>query len=123
MSISNFFSVCPSIRAFVTLPFFFQIPAVISQNVTDESCLAFVKSEKYVVSGSPSHPLGPLGEVKPSSLHYNIRQGEAKLHILTLTSVFHCLSSVGPKQLCASTHLGCTHEVLSLIDVKFPNEQ
>ena len=28
---------------------FFLIPAVVSQNVSDESCLAFVKSEKYVV--------------------------------------------------------------------------
>ena len=42
---------------------------------------------------------------------YIIRYGEAKLLILELTSVFHHLPSVGPKQFCALVHLGCTHKV------------
>ena len=37
-------------------------------------------------------------------------QGKAKLRILKLASVFDHLSSVGPKQLCALAHLGCTCE-------------
>ena len=40
-----------------------------------------------------------------------ITQGEAELCILELTSVFHHLSSVGPKQLCALANLDCTCEV------------
>ena len=50
----------------------------------------------------------PWSKAKPSYVHYIIRQGEAKLHILELTSVFHHLPSVSPKQLCALAHLGCT---------------
>ena len=42
----------------VTLPFF-PIPKVVSHNVTDESCLTFVKSEKYVVLVT----LRPLGSI------------------------------------------------------------
>ena len=48
---------------------FFAIPAVVSQNVTNESCLACVKSEKYVVWVT----LRPLG---------SMRQGEAELRTL-----------------------------------------
>ena len=51
-----------------------------------------------------------LGEAKPSYIQYIIRQGQAELQILELTSVFHHLPSVGPKQLCALAHLGCTRE-------------
>ena len=47
----------------------FPIPAVVSQNVNHESCLAYVKSEKYVVWVI----LRPLGSK---------RQGEAELHTL-----------------------------------------
>ena len=50
---------------------------------------------------------------KPSYVHYIIWQGEAELHILELTSVFHHLSSVGTKQLCALAHLGCTQQRVS----------
>ena len=43
-------SVCPSVRTYVH-PYvtfhFFQFPAVVSQNVTNKSCLACVKNEKY----------------------------------------------------------------------------
>ena len=40
-------------------------------------------------------------------------RGEAELRILdfkTTWSEFHHLPRVGPKQLCASAHLGCTRE-------------
>ena len=71
-------------------------PASVSQNVIDKSCLVYVKSEKYIFWVN----LRPL-------------QGWdiAKLYILILSSVFQHLPSVGPKQLCALAHLGCTHKV------------
>ena len=47
---------------------------------------------------------------KLSYAQYIIIWGKAKLCILQLTLVFHHLPSVGPKQLCALAHLGCTHE-------------
>ena len=62
---------------------------------------------------SPLDPWGPTGKAKLSYVHYIISQGEAKLHISNLTSVFHCLPSVGPKQLCALVHLGCTRKELT----------
>ena len=61
-------SVRPSVRKSIKLPFF-PIPAVVSQNVTNESCLAYVKSEKYVVWVT----LRPLG---------SMMQGEAELRTL-----------------------------------------
>ena len=60
--------------------------------------------------GLPSDTLDPFSKVKLNYVYYIVRQGEAELHILELTSVFHQLLSVGPKQLCALTHLGCTRE-------------
>ena len=77
-NLNNYFrlQVCLSFRTYVRLyicPYvtlsFFRIPAVVSQNVTNESCLACVKSEKYVVWVT----LRPLG---------SIRQGEAELRTL-----------------------------------------
>ena len=59
--------------------------------------MACVKSGKYVIR-TPSDPLSPSGEVKLSSKHYNIKQGDANLRILKLTSVFNYLPRVGPKQ-------------------------
>ena len=41
---------------------------------------------------------------KPSQI--NVRRGEAELRIYNLKK--HHLPRVGPKQLCASAHLGCT---------------
>ena len=60
--------------------------------------------------GSTSDPWGPGGKAKLRSMHYNIGRGEAELRILKLTSVLHHLPSVGPKQLCALSHLGCTSQ-------------
>ena len=40
----------------------------------------------------------------------SMRLGKAELHISKLTSVVLHLFSVGPKQLCALAHLGCTLE-------------
>ena len=61
--------------------------------------------------GSPLDSWDPCSKAKPSYVKYIIRQGEAELCILGLTSVFHHLSSVGPIQLCALAHLGCIREV------------
>ena len=58
--------------------------------------------------GSPSDSWDPCGKGKLSHGQYIIRRGKAKLHILELTSMFHSLPCVGPKQLCALAHLGCT---------------
>ena len=60
--------------------------------------------------GSPSHFRDPCGKAKLSYVVYIISGDEAKLRILELTSVFHHLSSVGHKQLCALAQLGCTRE-------------
>ena len=64
-------------------------------------------------SWSPPDPWGPRDEEKPSYIHYNIRREEAKLCILKLTSVFHHLPSVGPKQLCALEYLGCAPDAVT----------
>ena len=62
--------VCPSFRRRRRRPTFnFQIPAVVSQSVTNESCLICVKSEKYSFLGT-TRPLGSM------------RWGEAELHTL-----------------------------------------
>ena len=61
--------------------------------------------------GSPSDSWDPYRKAKLSHVQCIIRQGEAELRILELTSVFHYLPSVGSKQLCALAQLGSTHEV------------
>ena len=115
-NLHNYFNlhICPSIRRrrrHVTSRHTFKlpIPAVDSQNVSNESCLACAQSEKYSF-GFTLRPLGSWGKVKLSYIHHNIRQDETKLLISKLNSVFHHLSSVGPKLLCALAHLGCTRE-------------
>ena len=52
-----------------------------------------------------------LGKAKPSYVQYIIKRGKGELRILELTSIFHHLPSIGPKQLCALAHLGCTRKV------------
>ena len=61
--------------------------------------------------GSPTDSWDPCGKAKPSHVQYIL--GEVKpicIPILELTSVFHHLPIVGPKQLNGLAHLGCTHE-------------
>ena len=65
---------------------------------------------KYMHFGSPSDYLDPFNKAKLSYVQYIIMQGEAELRILELTSVFHHLPNVGPKQLCALAHLECTRK-------------
>ena len=40
------------------------------------------------------------GKAEASYEQYIISKGEAEVHVLELTSVFHHLPSVSPKQLC-----------------------
>ena len=61
--------------------------------------------------GSPSDSWDPCRKATLSHVQCIIRQGEAELRILELTSVFHYLPRVGQRQLCALAHLGCTREV------------
>ena len=70
----------------------------------------YVLRVKNIHSWVPPDPWGPWDEEKLSYIHYDISREEAKLLILKLASVFHHLPSVGPKQLCALAHLGCTRE-------------
>ena len=70
----------------------------------------YVLRVKNMHFGSPLDSWDPCGKAKPSYVQYIIGQGEAELRILELTSVFHHLPSVGPKQLRALAHLGCTRE-------------
>ena len=92
------FHVCPSIR----LPCvrnLTPLSVVLSQNVTNKSCLVCVKSEKYA----------SWVTLRPQWNH--CRRGEAEVRILdfkTTWSEFHHLPRVGPKQLCALAHLGST---------------
>ena len=58
---------------------------------------------KMLILGTPFQPL--------CHAQYIIRQGKAELLILELTSMFHHLLSVGPKQLCALAPKGCTQAV------------
>ena len=64
-------------------------------------------SEKYAFLVTLK-PLRSIKCEKPSYIHYDIRREEAKQRLLKLASVFYHLPSVGPKQLCALAHLGCT---------------
>ena len=64
-----------------------------------------VKNMHFVL---PSDSWDPCSKAKLSYVHYIIRQGEAELGILELTSVFHHLPIANPKQLCALAHLDCT---------------
>ena len=93
ITISDFTSACPSACTSVRTSLFHFLPisAIVSQNVTNESCLTCVKRKKYVVW---------------------VTLGEAKLRILKLTLVFHHLPRLGPKQLCALAHLRCTYKVV-----------
>ena len=55
------------------------------------------------------HPQTPVIDVaKQSRAMCNTLLGKAKP---SCVSVFHHLPSVGPKQLCALAHLGCTRKV------------
>ena len=73
----------------------------------------YVLRVKNVHFGSPSDTWNPCGnKAELRTLHYQfVRQGEAELRVLKITSVFHHLSSFHPKQLYVLEHLGCTHEV------------
>ena len=135
-NLNNYFRlhVCLSFRTYVRLSvrtshfYFFRFPAVVSQNVINKSCLACVKSKKYA-SWVTIRPQVGLLLPRRSRGAYNrfqnhmirvsdaksdcSRRGEAEVRILnfkTTWSEFHNLSRFGPKQLCASAHLGCTRE-------------
>ena len=60
--------------------------------------------------GSPSDSWDPCGMAKSSYVHYISRKDEAELRVLKLTSVFHHLPSVDPKQLYALAHQGYTRK-------------
>ena len=64
----------------------------------------------------PQTPYPPASKVPAAlrwiqAVHYVHNQDEAEFCILKFPSVFHYLSSVNPKQLCAIAQLGCTWEV------------
>ena len=111
LHLHNYFNlhVCPSFRRRWRRrrrrpTFDFQIPAVISV----KKVAWYVLKVKNMHSWAPPDQWGPWDEEKLSYIHYNIRREEAKQCIIKVASVFHHLPSVGPKQLCALAHLGCT---------------
>ena len=69
-----------------------------------------ILSEKFAI-WITLRTFGFMRQGKLNYEDYNLKQGKAKIHSLELTSVFHPLPSVSPKQLCALAHLGCTCEV------------
>ena len=117
-NLHNYFNihVCPSLRRPssvrpsrpVPLPSFQFLQAY--EKVSLIKVAWHVLRVKNIHSWSPPDPLGPWDEEKASYIHYDIRREEAKRRILKPASVFHYLPSVGPKQLCALAHLGCTRE-------------
>ena len=71
----------------------------------------YVLRVKNMHPGSPSDPSGTAA-----------RRGEAEVRILnfkTTWSEFHHLARVGPKQLCASAHLGSTHAAFLNVSEQF----
>ena len=92
------------------------VPLLIFKFLQSYDKVSLIKVAWYVLrvknmhSRAPPDPWGPWDEEKPSYIHYDIRREEVKQSILKLASVFHHLPSVGPKQLCALAHLGCTRE-------------
>ena len=87
--------------------FDFPIYAVVLQDITNESCLVCIKSEKYVFWVT----IRPLGSMKRDKskllkLQYQVVHSEA-----TYNSTHSSVSSppsVSPNQLCLLAHLGCT---------------
>ena len=95
------------------------LPSVCQFNIKISNYCNCITINRYVLrvknmhSGLPSDPWGLSGEAKLSYVYDNIRQSKAKLSYLWLSKlilVFYHLPNVGPKQLCALIHLGCTHE-------------
>ena len=74
--------------------------------------MSLIEISWYVLRGkdmhfvSPSDTWDPCSKVKLNYINYIIGQGEAKLRIFELASVFYCHPIVSPKQLCALAHLG-----------------
>ena len=66
----------------------------------------------YVFPGYlPSDFWDQCCKAESNYVQYIVGRGEVELRLLELTSVFHHLPSVGPKQLCALAHLRCTRGV------------
>ena len=105
----NYFSihVCPSSwRWLLRHPFILPIPAILSQNVTNESSWYVLRVEN-MHSLSPSDPLRSArrGEAMLCTLHYQARRRQAssiKIHLKRL-SPLQCQAVV-----CVLPHLGCT---------------
>ena len=66
--------------------------------------------------GSPSDPWGPWGQDKLIYVHYIDLQGNAKLSTSKLSSVFHHLPCIGPKQLCALFSKNKTQKLCKVLE-------
>ena len=99
---NNYFDlhICLSFQLFVS---HFRVPAVISQDVTDKSCLGCDKSEIYAFWVT-LRPLGLRFEVKQRYLGYIWYQ--PRHNRASYIKVFHHLPSVIPKQPFALSYLG-----------------
>ena len=96
ISTSDFTSVCSSVWSFVS-PFLFTLYYFKSYHklsvIKVYWYLHRVKNMHFML---PSDFQGPWGKAKLSYVHGIIRQGETKLHVSKLTSVFHHLPSFIP---------------------------
>ena len=96
------------------------IPAVVSEKVTNKSCLVSLMSEKYAfwVNLRPQSDRCRQGEAEVCILYSKTTwsefqkpsQGFYLAENLRFTPVLYHLPSVGPKQLYTLAHLGCTRE-------------
>ena len=124
--------VCPSVRPSMVpsvVPSrqkLTSVPASVSQNVTNKSCLVCVKSEKYAcwVTLRPQWDHCRRGEAEVRILDFKTTWSEFLMPCQTAPTeakprcVYSILKPhgqsfitsprVGPKQLCALAHLGCT---------------
>ena len=63
----------------------------------------------------PSDSWDPCSKAKSSYVHYIIRQGEAELVILELSSVFHHLPIVNPKQAVPAKQVLTCYSLINLL--------
>ena len=130
LNLNNYFNfhVCLSIRVCVCVRVSKKVPfsEVVSQNVTNISCLVYVKYEKYAswVPSDPSWTAAERGKAKLCMFNFKTTRSEFQKPSQTAPAeaksrcVYSILKPHGqrfiyspggsPKQLCALAHLGCS---------------
>ena len=106
LGISTFTSVHPSLRC-PSCPYHSTLQFL---QVDHKTSLIKVEWKIYILALPQIHKAHVARRSRATYLHYIIRGDKAKLLTLKLTSLFHCLPSFDPKQLCALENPGCTRK-------------